>query len=221
MATIQEFNKAINSLTKQLKQVARELAANKAVDNNADISAYIKINHQIQRCMDQYNDIQTKRHEFTADKQQALLNIKASQMPLNKYYRRVLDATKDVQLACVAENEPIFVKLVSEPKELTPKLQKSTPEPKELIHDAKIAKKRTPLEGKANIAREVLSASDFKFKTAEQCKSMKRAASTYMSKEAIIEVIRSKPHVLARMPQGYAKATKDVLCDAIFVGVSK
>lgn len=77
-------------------------------------------------------------------------------------------------------------------------------------------KKKTPPQGKTNYIKDAIVWTDFKFKTFDECASLKRSAKTYMSKDDILEVIRKRPSLKKRMPAGYSSASKEALCKVIF-----
>lgn len=75
---------------------------------------------------------------------------------------------------------------------------------------------KTPPQGKTNYIKDAIIWTDFKFKTFDECASLKRSAKTYMSKDDILEVIKKRPSLKKRMPVGYSSATKEALCRALF-----
>ena len=134
-------------------------------------------------------------------------------------YIAMIAAARNVRAVAASMYDPILVpappteqRQQQQQREPSSTPQPPTPPPKKAV---------APSKAKANIVRDVMDMSDFKFKTLEQCESMKRAADYYMSKDDILAVIRKKPELVARMPPKYAKATKGELCAAIFNGVTK
>jgi len=56
----------------------------------------------------------------------------------------------------------------------------------------------------------------FRFKTVEECKSIKRSQPYYMSKEEIIKTIDENPSIKATMPAKYKTMKKEEICHSLF-----
>lgn len=61
----------------------------------------------------------------------------------------------------------------------------------------------------------------FKFKTTEECKSTKRSANYYMSKDDIMKVIDTNPDIKVMMPPKYKALSKNELCDELLLSKVK
>jgi hypothetical protein len=202
------FEDAIAHLGRDATQASRDLAAARASTgySSTAFDKYIAVANTIQDCLDQRQVIVARRRAKTEAARKELAAAQgASRVPIGPYYRHLLQSKRDVTDTIWETSRPVYVTLVPVPKASVGK-PVPTPEKKGSI----------PKAAKANVAQEVIDMSDFKFKTLEQCTSMKRAAATYMSKDEILNVIQNKPHLVKRMPKGYAKATKEQLCQALF-----
>lgn len=82
--------------------------------------------------------------------------------------------------------------------------------------DRKIKEKKSPIVAMKSIAKAKI-AELMKFRNLEECKSSKRSAPFYMSKEAIVKAIDSDKELKNAMPKGYKAKKKEEICDALFV----
>lgn len=60
------------------------------------------------------------------------------------------------------------------------------------------------------------SGQDFRFKTVDECKTNKRSAKYYYSKNDLIEMIKSNKSLLEKFPKNYKSLSKDEICKNIF-----
>jgi hypothetical protein len=86
-----------------------------------------------------------------------------------------------------------------------------TKEKKTEVKQQKVEEKVEKLEKKINTVLE----NQFKFKNNEECKSKKRSALYFMSKDDIIKVINNNEKMKAHMPKNYRTLKKEDICEIL------
>lgn len=86
-----------------------------------------------------------------------------------------------------------------------------TKEKKKEIKEKEVKVKVEKLEKKITDVLET----QFKFKNLNDCKSKKRSALYFMSKDDIIKVIHNNPDMKSKMPKNYKLLKKEDICDIL------